>query len=126
RQGMVSIFLAMMLNSGHIHVKGSLDRYRDFVYIDDVVRAFLLCLSHPESAGYCINIGGSGRVTVKELLDNMAALHPEPVSVRCEGTTAGDMHGIHADGSLARRLLGYEPQVPLVEGLRRMYEACRK
>jgi UDP-glucose 4-epimerase len=44
RQGMVSIFMAMMVDDGHIHVKGNPNRYRDFVYIDDVVSAFLLAL----------------------------------------------------------------------------------
>lgn len=121
RQGMVSIFMAMMLEQGRIHVKGAPDRYRDFVYIDDVVRAFLLCLEHPESAGRALNIGGSGRVTVAELLDALTALSPTPVEVRYEGSTPGDMHGIYADGALARRLLGYAPAVGLPEGLKRMH-----
>ena len=42
RQGMVSIFLAQALRDKRIHVKGSPDRFRDFVYIDDVVQSFRL------------------------------------------------------------------------------------
>lgn len=41
RQGMASIFLAMALKDRHVLVKGSKDRFRDFVYIDDVVDAVL-------------------------------------------------------------------------------------
>ena len=121
RQGMVSIYMAMMLDKGDIHVKGNPDRYRDFVYIDDVVRAFLLCLDHPESAGCAINIGGSGRVTVGELTAALRALHDAPCSVRYAGCTPGDMHGIYADMSLAAEVLGYVPQTSLSEGLKRMY-----
>lgn len=121
RQGMVSIFMAMLLKNKNIHVKGSPERYRDFVYIDDVVRSFLLCLEKDSSCGQVLNIGGSGRVTVGELIDKLTALSPEEIPVKFEGGTAGDMHGIHSDRSKAAALLGYEPQVSLDEGLRRMY-----
>ena len=122
RQGMVSIFLAMLLDKGHIHVKGSPDRYRDFVYIDDVVRAFLLCLEKESSCAAVLNIGGSGRATVGQLIGCLQEAHGKNVSVEYSGSTAGDIHGIHADGAAAATKLGYTPQVSLQEGLRRMYQ----
>ena len=125
RQGMVSIFMAMMLADNKVHVKGSPDRYRDFVYIDDVVRAFLLCLDSPESAGRVINIGGSGRKTVGELLEAMAALHQPGhgrPDIRFSGSTPGDLMGIAADGGLAEKVLGYKPAVSFADGLARMYK----
>ena len=121
RQGMVSIFMAMMLGSGHIHVKGSPDRFRDFVYIDDVVSAFLACLARPDSAGKVLNIGGSGKVSVGDLVDKLRRLSAVPATVEYSGSTAGDLHGIHADCSLAGEHLGYAPSVTLDEGLARMY-----
>ncbi len=121
RQGMVSIFMAMMLRDGHIHVKGSPERYHDFVHISDVVRAFLLCLERPKSYGRIINIAGSGRVTVGDVVEELRALHPVPVTVEYSGCTAGDMHGIHADITLAGKALGYTPQVSFAEGLKDMY-----
>ena len=53
---MVSIFLAQMLKNKHIHVKGSPDRYRDFIHVDDVVEAFIRCLDIEKVAGLAINI----------------------------------------------------------------------
>lgn len=121
RQGMVSIFMAMMVNDRHIHVKGTPNRFRDFVYIDDVVAACMACLDCPQSGGRVLNIGGSGRVQVGDLVEKLRALSPEPVTVEYSGLTAGDMFGIHADPSRAAKFLGYEPEVGLDEGLRRMY-----
>lgn len=121
RQGMVSIFMAMMLRDSHIHVKGSPERYRDFVHINDVVHAFLLCLERPESHGQVINIAGSGRVTVGDVVEALRALHTQPVTVEYSGCTAGDMHGIHADQTKAKLLLGYTPQMSFTEGLADMY-----
>ncbi len=122
RQGMVSIFLAMLADTGHIHVKGSPDRYRDFVYIDDVVRAFLLCLTHDASHGKVLNIGGSGRATVGELVEMLRRAHGKPSTVEYSGATAGDIHGIYADTAAAKAALGYEPSMQLEEGIRRMYD----
>lgn len=126
RQGMVSIFMAMMIDNNHIHVKGAPDRYRDFVYIDDVVRAFLLCLEKPESAGGVFNIAGSGKVTVGEIIGKMTALHDQPVSVKYEGNTSGDIPGIYADGTNAAKILGYKPEVELDQGLAKMYAWAKK
>ncbi len=120
RQGMVSIFLALLADTGHVHVKGSSERYRDFVYIDDVVRAFLLCLDHPASEGRVLNIGGSGRATVGTLVQMLFKAHGGG-TVEYSGSTAGDIHGIHADSSAAKAALGYVPQVSLEEGISRMY-----
>ena len=121
RQGMVSIYLAMMARDGRIMVKGSPDRFRDFVYIHDVVSAFLACLDHPESVGKCLNIGGSGQVHVHELVDKLRALAPKPVDVEYSGSTPGDVFGIAADKTLARQCLGYTPAFTLDEGLAAMY-----
>ena len=130
RQGMVSIYLAMLARDGRIQVKGSPDRFRDFVYIRDVVSAFLACLDHPESVGKCLNIGGSGRVHVHELVDKLRALAPKPVEVEYSGSTMGDVFGIAADRSLAETCLGYTPAFTLDQGLANMYawyvEALRK
>ena len=122
RQGMVSIFMAMMIANGHIHVKGSPDRYRDFVYIDDVVTAFLACLARPQSGGKVINVGGSGRMHVGDLVDALCSLSSKPVTVEYSGCTAGDIHGIFADISAAAKYLAYEPSVTLREGLQLMYQ----
>ena len=119
--GMVNIFMYMMIRDNHIHVQGSPNRYRDFVYVDDVVAAFLACLDNPLSEGRVFNIGGTGKVLVGDLVEKIAALPFNPPTVEYSGTTVGNLLGIHADILQAARLLGYEPEVFLGEGLDRMY-----
>ncbi|MDR0339090.1 MAG: NAD-dependent epimerase/dehydratase family protein [Desulfovibrio sp.] len=121
RQGMVSIFMAMMVKDKHIHIKGHPNRYRDFVYIDDVVRAFLLCLSREQSCGRILNIGGSGKIQVGDMVERLRTLSKDPVTVEYSGSTPGDLFGIHADGAMAAKHLGYEAEISLDEGLERMY-----
>ena len=40
KQGMLSIYLSYLINRRELLVKGSLERYRDFIYIDDLTNAF--------------------------------------------------------------------------------------
>ena len=120
RQGMVSIFMAQMLQGGHIHIKGSRDRYRDFVYKDDVVDAFMACLSCQRSYGKILNIGTGIRTTVGELIEMLLQGYPKEVTCEYSGSTSGDIHGICADNTSARECLGFSPRVDLRTGLARM------
>jgi UDP-glucose 4-epimerase len=126
RQGMVSIFMAQMLENGHILVKGSPDRFRDFVYIEDVVDAFLACLERSESIGENINIGTGVRTTVGELLDKMVEIYGRKVDIEFQGNTAGDIHGIYADNTVMRQVLGFAPRYMLDDGLRLMLKGCQR
>ena len=122
RQGMLSIFMAQMIKNKHIHVKGSKDRFRDFVYIEDVVDAFILCLEKEDSCGKIFNIGTGIRTTVEELINKMTSLYPHDVSIEFKGNTPGDIMGIYPDISLARKVLGFSPKYDLKHGLKKMIQ----
>lgn len=118
RQGMVSIYLAQALASGRVQVKGSLERFRDFVYIDDVVEAWWQAAFRPEAAGLAINVATGRRTTVGDLLAALHGLVPE-MSWYVEGATPGDQSGIYADATRLGQVLGLTSFTPLEEGLRR-------
>lgn len=120
RQGMVSIYLAQALKNRHIHVKGSADRFRDFVYIDDVVDAFLRFETQALGEHQTFNIGTGVRTTVQDLVERICSSLPFAVDVRYEGNTPGDMFGIRADASRARQDADWEAKVDLATGLQRM------
>lgn len=117
RQGMVSIFLAQMLNKNHIHVKGSKDRYRDFVHIDNVVEAFQKCLICKESCGQSINIASGERTTVQELISKLISNQNNTISVEYSGKTAGDINGIYADINKMKSILGINNIISIDIGL---------
>lgn len=121
RQGMVSIFMAQMLENGHILVKGSPQRFRDFIYIDDVVDAFIACLENTKASGEVINVATSIKTTVGELLEQMGAAYNGAVDIEISGNTSGDIHGIYGTNLRMIELLGITPKVLLNDGLRRMF-----
>lgn len=118
RQGMVSIYLAQALAGGRVQVKGSLDRFRDFIYIDDVVEAWWQAAFRPDAEGLAINVGTGRRTTVRQLLEAMQP-HMPGMDWHVEGSTPGDQSGIYADAGLIGERLGMTRFVPLSEGLAR-------
>jgi len=126
RQGMVSIFLAQAIQNKHIHVKGPPDRYRDFVYIDDVVNAFKSVLVKKENNYVVMNISTGIRTTVQDLIDTIVLNLPYDVSVEFTGSTPGDQHGITGDISYANEILKWKPGFLLKDGIKIMVDWVMK
>lgn len=125
KQGMVSIFIAQALQSQSIHVKGSKDRFRDFVYIDDVVSAFLKCEARTNSNFAIYNIASGVKTTVDTLVEQIKINIDQNVSSKYEGSTPGDQFGIYADNSLIGEELGWSPKQSFSEGLGFMIQWAR-
>ena len=120
KQGMVSIFLAQAVEDKRIVVKGSSGRQRDFIYIDDVVEAFLAA-NRLETSGYRFyNIGTGVRTTVRELLANIEKELPFNIEIKFSDSTPGDQFGIFADISKAKNKMNWYPKTELKKGLSNM------
>lgn len=116
RQGMVSIYLAQALKSGRIEVKGSTERFRDFIFINDVVEAWWRATTRTEPLNHAINIGTGIRTSVGELLKAICALVPGS-EFYISGSTLGDQSGIYANTQAMKRLLSHEATTRLKDGL---------
>jgi UDP-glucose 4-epimerase len=105
-----------------VPVTGSLDRIRDFVYIDDVVRAWEHALAHPTTASPVYNIGSGTPATVRNLLDALLSVLELPRDYPIvEGVSSpGDQHAIVADVGRSWKELGWQPYVDLTTGLQKM------
>jgi len=123
KQGMVSIFMAFLLKGETVHVKGSLERYRDFVYIDDVVECFMRCLESKNAVNKIYNLATGKKTTVGKLLELMFAAAGKPdYPVKVAGNTPGDTFGIFGDNSKVMRETGWKPETVLNKGLKNMYD----
>ena len=120
RQGVVSIFMAMALRGDPIEVHGSLERVRDFVYVDDCVEAWLRALRGPEVTGP-LNVGTGVGTSFRDMLAEMLARMDRPDHpVHERGTpTPGDQHALYADTDRLRRQLGWVPATALAGRPRR-------
>jgi dTDP-L-rhamnose 4-epimerase len=117
--GVLAIFAARLLNGRPPLVNEDGLQRRDFVSVQDVAHACVLALETPEAAGMSLNVGSGASFTVREIGERLArALGAERILPEITGKyRAGDIRHCFADISLARRVLGYEPQVVFEEGL---------
>ncbi len=117
RQGMVSIYLAQALAIGKIEVKGGTERFRDFIYIDDVVEAWFRAATYDSAIGQTINVGTGVKTTVGALLEQIVQM-VSGSSYFVSSATPGDQSGIFADTTNIKKYLGMHAFVPLVDGLK--------
>jgi UDP-glucose 4-epimerase len=127
KQGMVSIYLAYLLRGVEVPVTGSLERFRDFIYIDDVVDIWLRALELPTTPATTYNIGSGRPTTVRNLLSAliMALDLPSDYPIRERAGSVSDQFGLYADISQVKAHLGWEPRTDLPDGLRAMAQWAR-
>lgn len=116
RQGMVSIYLAHALNEGHIPVKGAFDRFRDFVFIDDVVNLWLQAAERDVMPNRAFNLGTGVKTTIGALLEEIKILLPDTTWTQVPGTP-GDQFGIYADTALLKQHFNLPHFTSLHDGL---------
>lgn len=129
KQGMVSIFLAYLLKGEEIWIKGSKDRFRDFIYIDDVVDVWCSSLENEKTYGKIYNIATGKKTFVRELVKKEVeffGFDPETYPVKYEGSTPADQFGLYADVSVLKQDLNWEPSVSLDHGLKNMISWVKK
>jgi dTDP-glucose 4,6-dehydratase len=116
----VSNFLTQALEGKPITVYGDGSQTRSFAYVDDEV-AGLLALLDSDCVGP-VNIGNPDEFTVLELAELVIELTGSSSEIVFEPLPVDDPRQRRPDISLARRVLGWEPRVPLREGLARTAE----
>ena len=99
-------------------MKGSLERYRDFIYIDDVVEAWQKAMITDNISNLTLNLGTGIKTTVQELLD-VLKVHMPDISWFSEGSTPGDQTGIYAETTALLKMLQMKEFVSLEDGLRK-------
>jgi nucleoside-diphosphate-sugar epimerase len=115
----LSIFISALLEGKRPTIFGDGEQSRDFTYVDNVVDACLLACTAPRAAGQMMNIAAGQRYSLNHVVALLRKIMGTDLEPIYGPTRSGDVLHAHADISLARQLLGYEPKVFLEEGLRR-------
>ena len=126
RQGMVSIFIEQFLSHDNIIVKGPLERFRDFVYIDDCVDLTTGIIENDQTFCKIYNVGNGVRTTVEELLEQIIKISGIEKQIIIKTGTPGDQKGIYADTAAALSDIGFNPRFSLEEGLDKMIQWAKK
>lgn len=121
--GVISRFVDAVGEGRNPTVFGDGRQTRDFVYVEDVVRANLLAMQAPDDVcGRVFNIGTGRQTSLLDLLAALEELAGGKLNIEFMETRAGDIKHSVADISLAGRALGYEPRCDIRDGLKQLLE----
>ncbi|KAA0239556.1 MAG: NAD-dependent epimerase/dehydratase family protein [Dehalococcoidia bacterium] len=121
--GVVAIFTGKMLRGEPCTIDGDGEQEKDYVYVGDIARANVIALEKGD--GQALNIGTGRGTSVNAIFgalqratgDTTAPLHGPP--------RPGDVRRIWLDSARAKRVLGWEPEVDLDDGIARTVEWFR-
>jgi UDP-glucose 4-epimerase len=120
--GVANWFVRMVLDNKPIQVFGDGLILRDFLYVDDCVEAILAAATRDAACGEVMNVGMDKPSNFRELAEQIVEIAGcgewvfAPFTPERKAQEPGDFY---SDISKIRRILGWEPQVGLADGLAR-------
>jgi UDP-glucose 4-epimerase len=119
----VALFTTAMLEGRQPTIHGDGLDTRDYVFVEDVVRANLLALDATQSGGF--NVGTGRETTANEVFQLLRRLTGSHAEENHGPPRPGDLHRSCLDISLIGQVLGWRPQVLLEEGLEKTVDWFR-
>jgi GDP-D-mannose 3', 5'-epimerase len=111
--------IALAADGDEIEVWGDGKQTRSYCYIDDCIEGLCRLIETQEHEP--VNLGSDRLVTIDGLIDIVATIAGKRVVQRYDLTKPQGVRGRNSDNTKLRRILGWEPQVTLEEGLARTY-----
>jgi len=116
--GVIANFIERLREGKPPVIYGDGKQTRDFIYIDDAVRAFMTALNHNGSTGRIFNIATGIPTSINQLAQLLIELFgAEGIKPQHTSPRQGDIRHIYANIEEANLYLGFKPRVSLKEGL---------
>ena len=122
--GVISKWIRLMMAGKPVMIYGEGSAIRDYLYIDDAIKAYMAALNQPvDKDNFVLNIGTGKEITIKQLankylpargFDWKKPIHVEP--------RIGEVDRLVCNPSLAKKILNWEPKISFPEGLDELVE----
>ncbi|MAY05763.1 MAG: NAD-dependent dehydratase [Verrucomicrobiales bacterium] len=122
----VSNFIVQALKGEPITVYGDGAQTRSFCYADDLIEGFIRLMASDQEVTGPVNLGNPGEFTIRQLAAQVLKIVGSKASIIEAPLPADDPKQRKPDISMAQRTLGWEPSIPLEEGLSRTIDYFRK
>ena len=118
-------FATLISQGKPIPVFGDGKSRRDYTYIDDIIGGVRAAIDYDQTNYEVINLGESRTVELTELISLLEQELGQKAIIDSQAPQPGDVPQTFADITRARQLLGYNPQTPIEEGIRKFVEWFR-
>jgi UDP-glucose 4-epimerase len=129
KYGILNWFIRLAMDNGTIKVFGEGNQLRDYNYVDDVTRAFIMSAACEDAYGKAFNLGSGNPIAFIELVKlilktaDSGSMEQTPWPKERADIEVGDYV---ADFNLLKNTCGWEPYVNLEEGLRKTVDYYKK
>ncbi len=123
--GVITRFMERLSSGQPPVIYGSGEQTRDFVHVYDVVKAIEKALV-ADGSGYVVNIGTGRPTRIIDLAYMMIKLYGLEVEPVYAPPRIGDIMHSYADITLARKILGWSPEISLEQGLKMLVESSKR
>ena len=113
----VSNFIVQALKNQPITLYGDGEQTRAFCYVSDLIDGFLRLMASPDGFTGPVNLGNPGEFTIRQLAEKIITMTGSASKLIYQPLPADDPRQRRPDISLAQEQLGWEPTIPLEEGL---------
>lgn len=113
----ISIFSRRIREGKPLTIFGDGKQTRDFVFVEDVVSANVLAATQPDAIGEIFNIATGKETNIEQLISILAEVSGKENSVIYAAPRAGEVRNSRANIEKAQRMLDYNPETSLKEGL---------
>ncbi|MDI7258444.1 MAG: GDP-mannose 4,6-dehydratase [Thermodesulfobacteriota bacterium] len=124
-RAVIPTIISQALSSGEVRL-GSLHPTRDLLYVQDTVEGFIKIAESMAATGEVINVGSGKEISIGKLASKILQILGKPDNIVIDETRVrpenSEVERLICDYSKAKRLLNWEPKVPLDEGLKRTIE----
>jgi UDP-glucose 4-epimerase len=120
--GLVRTMLEHAMHGSTMQIWGDGESVRDFLYIDDMVEACLRLLQRDSGGWEVFNVGAGAGHSVNQIKELVETVTGRPVTTAYQPSRPGDVRRIVLDCSKLRRESGWNPAMPLDEGIRRTWK----
>ena len=115
-------FIKAILKGEPITMYGDGHTCRDYTFVDDIVSGILSAVQYDQTYFEIINLGNNYSISLKELIKAIEEVTGKQAVIEQLPEQPGDVPKTFADISKAKKLLGYDPQTKLEDGIKKFYE----
>lgn len=123
----VSNFIVQALKGEELTIYGDGNQTRSFCYVDDLIDGFIrLMNAEADDIHLPVNVGNPGEFTMKELAEEVGKAIGKDIGIKYLPLPQDDPKQRQPNISRAKELLGWQPTIPLAEGLKKTVEYFAK
>ena len=118
-------FISLALDNKDLTIYGSGEQSRDFTYVDDMIRAFMLMGSEKKAVGEAVNFGTSKDISINETAEKIVKISGSSSKIVHVNERLAEVTRLCCDYGKAEKMFGWKPTVDIEEGLKRNIEWVR-